>query len=95
MLENECSTLEHLRRHFNCSKKTATSLGVYDAENLTRPHLAPTQYSGDKFRSSSSDLEESQMETLDVPYSSDPEEPPTSDPVYHCDDDSDEYVALL
>jgi len=95
ILENECSTLEHLRKQFKCSENTATSFGVYDAENLARPLTPATQYSGDERRSSSSDLEEPQTETLGILYSSDAEEPPTSDPgIFHCDGDSDKYVIL-
>ena len=73
-MENECSKLKHTRKHFKYSENTAISLGVYDAKDLEGSR---TTYSSDGHES---DLEGSETETLEISASSDPEQPPASDP---------------
>ena len=89
LLEKECLTLEQMRTHFKRSENTALSLGIYDAKDLERSR---TTYSSDGHES---DLEGSETETLELSASSNPEQPPTSDPGVLCSSsssDSDLYV---
>ncbi|KIK11316.1 hypothetical protein PISMIDRAFT_25792 [Pisolithus microcarpus 441] len=91
LLESECSTLEHLQMHFKCNENTATSLGIYGSEDLVQPNLKhATDDPSDEDGSSSSDRGVSRTEKPEVAYSSDPEEPPASDPaIFHYDSTSD------
>jgi len=92
LLENECSTLEHMRAHFNCSEKAAVSLGVYDTKDLAQS--CTTQYSSNGRDPNSSDPEGSETETLEIFPSSDMEKPPSDPGVFHypSSSNSDVYV---
>ncbi|KAI6109262.1 hypothetical protein EDD16DRAFT_1711449 [Pisolithus croceorrhizus] len=95
LLETECSMLEHLRTHFKCNENTALSLGVCGrgTEDFVQPRSL-NDLSGED-GSSSSDLEISVAENPEIPYSSDLEEPPTSDPVIsHRDSSDSDYLTM-
>jgi len=75
LLEDESSALEHLQRHFRCSEDTAVSLGA-----VTVDRAITNERESDTGGSNNSDLEVSSTGRLRRPYTSDLEEPHTSDP---------------